>query len=409
MTYKEQYLAALAEAKALVDNPAATDRDLDAAREKFEEAKEYGAKADAAVEGDMLRKEIAEAFVSSNEEPKGHAEKKAASLGDHFIKNAGDRLGLQAKRNQMQISTPEFKAASAPQLSPAAGTIPVSAYGTTFDRSIVNQKRESLVVADVMGSIGITGSSLTYLVEKINRIAEGGVTSVAEGGKKPYIRYDSLDLVTESLKKIAVLNKQAEEMMSDYEFIKTYIDNMLVYDLSLKEENDLLNGDGLGSNVKGLLSRSGLQSYDIDAGKELDGIATAMAMVPRATGFSADAIILHDEDYLTIKLAKDSNNQYYAGGPFSGQYGQGGILLNPSPWGLKAVTTSAIAKGTYALGAFKQGAIVVRNGGVRVDSTNTNVDDFENNLVTLRAEERLGLMVPRPAAFVTGAFSAPVG
>nr|WP_256974347.1 phage major capsid protein [Corynebacterium diphtheriae] len=42
----------------------------------------------------------------------------------------------------------------------------------------------------------------------------------------------------------------------------------------------------------------------------------------------------------------------------------------------------------------------MRKGGVRVDSANTNADDFENNLVTLRAEERLGLIVPLPAAFV---------
>ncbi|WP_281247321.1 phage major capsid protein [Corynebacterium phocae] len=54
---------------------------------------------------------------------------------------------------------------------------------------------------------------------------------------------------------------------------------------------------------------------------------------------------------------------------------------------------------------FRQGATVLRKGGIRVDARDSNVDDFEKNLVTLRAEERLGLMVPRPAAFVTGSIN----
>jgi len=49
---------------------------------------------------------------------------------------------------------------------------------------------------------------------------------------------------------------------------------------------------------------------------------------------------------------------------------------------------------------FRQASTVYRKGGVTVSSTNSNVDDFENNIVTVRAEERLGLAVRVPAAFV---------
>lgn len=111
--------------------------------------------------------------------------------------------------------------------------------------------------------------------------------------------------------------------------------------------------------------------------------------------------MINPADYNKLRLAKDSNGQYFGGGYFGNPYAApGGIALNPAVWGLTTVVTPAVPVGTAVVGAFKQGATVLRKDGLRVDSTNTNVDDFENNLITLRAEERLGLEIQRPAAFV---------
>lgn len=61
--------------------------------------------------------------------------------------------------------------------------------------------------------------------------------------------------------------------------------------------------------------------------------------------------------------------------------------------------TTATTAGTIIVGAFKTCASVVSRGGVSVEMTNTNEDDFVKNLVTIRAEERLALAVRRPAGF----------
>jgi HK97 family phage major capsid protein len=156
------------------------------------------------------------------------------------------------------------------------------------------------------------------------------------------------------------------------------------------------------------LNRSGIQT---EAGAtnadNLDAIFRASTKVQVATGFATDGIVIHPNDFQTFRLKKDNNLQYYAGGPFTGAYGEypagpnGGYLpLNPALWGFPTVVSPAIAQGTVLVGAFKQAATVYRKGSVVVSSTNSNVNDFEKNLVTIRAEERLALAVRVPAAFV---------
>ena len=346
----------------------------------------------------------------------GNAAAEAKSLGDHFIKNAPaaelKRLGNDMHQ-KVEFSVAEFEAKAA---SDPASTLSLAeefrdGYGTTWQRSIVNQRRERLVAADLMGSATVTTPVIKYLVEKANRLVEGAPATVAEGAAKPYVRFDTFDIITETLAKIAALTKLTDEMIEDYGFVADWINNQLIYELSVVEEQQLLNGDGAGNNLTGLLKREGLQVHNIEsdtAADQFDGLFMAMQNVPQATNLTADALVINPVDYVRLRLAKDGNGQYLAGGPFQGQYGNGGVLINPPVWSLRTVDTNAVPVGTYVLGAFRQGATVLRKGGVRVDATNLNDTDFENNLVTLRAEERLGLMVPLPAAFVTGKLGTAV-
>lgn len=62
------------------------------------------------------------------------------------------------------------------------------------------------------------------------------------------------------------------------------------------------------------------------------------------------------------------------------------------------MVTTAVGAGTALIGT-SSAAQVWRKGGLTVEATNSNEDDFLKNLVTIRAEERLGLAVYRPVAF----------
>jgi HK97 family phage major capsid protein len=73
-------------------------------------------------------------------------------------------------------------------------------------------------------------------------------------------------------------------------------------------------------------------------------------------------------------------------------------------WGLPVVDTPAMAVDSFLVGAFRFGATLYDRMGVEILISTENADDFEKNLATMRAEERIALAVKRPASFVVGDF-----
>lgn len=332
----------------------------------------------------------------------------AKSLGDHFVKSAGSSL-QSSKGRTFQVSATEFKAADTVQVT-GGNTGWAGPFLTDLDRSIVTGVRRRLTIEDLLGSESLSGSALTYFVE--SALVEGGFGIVGENGQKPQLHFGDPTPVTEALAKIAGFIKESDELIEDLPFLKSAIDGRLLYQLGLFIEDQLLNGIGTGGNIRGILNRVGIQTQDrgtlADTLSEPDALFSAITKVETGSGLSADGMVLNPVDYQRLRLSKDGNDQYYGGGFFSGQYGQGGIMEQPPVWGLRTVVTPAIAVGTALVGAFGQAGSTVSKGGVRVDATNTEGNDFTNNRITVRAERRLLLAVRRPAGFVKVALAAPV-
>jgi len=117
--------------------------------------------------------------------------------------------------------------------------------------------------------------------------------------------------------------------------------------------------------------------------------------------FEPDAIVLNPLDWQTIRLSKDANGQYYAGGPFTGAYAVGGYSVAGFLWGKPVIETTAIAQGTGLVGAFRTGGQIFRRMGLTMEMTNSDASDFQYNRIAIRAEERLALVIYRPLAFCT--------
>ena len=414
MNLKEQRAAAF---KAAQDLLAKDDYDEAEVEAKMAEVKDLDARIARAAKGSDLLRQLGDlgGDDQGDQREKGLQET-AATLGDHFVKSIYQDVKSNLGKSGYVARTPEWngpesKAATDTQGSGTVFNTPVL---TTFDRTIVQAVRPELVITDLLGSGSIAGTAISYFIEQ--GPVEGAFTTVAEGAAKPQLHFPDPITASDAVKKIAGFIKFTDEMLEDLGFVVSEINTRLLYELAKFEENQIFNGDGVGTNLLGLLNRSGIQLMSRNGGvaanpsddeSVADAIFRAATAVRTGSGLEPDGIAINPLVYQALRLSKDANGQYHGGGFFQGQYGNGGILLNPPIWGLRTVVTPSIAQGTAVVGAFRQSATVYRKGGVRVESTNSHADDFTTNKVTVRAEERLALAVRKPAGIVKLDLSTP--
>jgi len=167
--------------------------------------------------------------------------------------------------------------------------------------------------------------------------------------------------VTESTKVIAHFFKASRQILSDFPQLASIINQRGLYGLKLVEENQLLNGDGTGQNLSGLVANSTAYAAPFDpAGTEtgIDVIRLAMLQVVLAE-YAADGIVMHPSDWTRLELLKDTTGRYIIGNP------QGTIA--PTLWGLPVIATPAMTVDKFMVGCFQQGATLYDRMSARVE------------------------------------------
>ena len=358
--------------KAAVEKGEKTADDLQQATDAV---KDLQAKIKAAEAADKILNDI-----GTPEEKEGEKPKQAKNLGENFVNFVkANQIG-----KKFNVVAPEFKTYSDVQKTPT--TSGVSAYATTYDRNVVTAPRVGLVIRDLFAAETISGSTLVYLVEGA---IEGAPAATNEGAKKPQVHFADPTPKTVSLAKIACFIKESDEYIHDYAFLASAINGRLLYHLQLVEQNKLVYDL---SQTSGIQSDSTHWTAVSSATAIADLILQAAMDVQEQSGFAADAIVINPADWYTLRVAKDGQSRYYGEGFFGSQN-------IPNLWGIPVCVTTAVSAGTIIVGAFKTCGSVVQSGGIGLDATNTDQDDFVKNLMTIRCEERLALAVRRPKGF----------
>lgn len=186
-------------------------------------------------------------------------------------------------------------------------------------------------------------------------------------------------------------------VLADEPQLRSIIDNELLYGLRLQEDYQILQGDGTGENLLGILNTSGVQNYALgDSGVASDTKADAIrraATLAFLAYYEPSGVVMHPNDWESIELTKNSQGTYL----FAVSMQVGG---EARIWRMPIIDTPAMPAGQALVGAFGTGAQLYDREQANIRISEQHADFFVRNAIVILAEQRLALAVKRPESFV---------
>ncbi len=268
-------------------------------------------------------------------------------------------------------------------------------------RDLFPTRTTTAAVIEYFRQLGFTTLDASHGVNSASSVAE---RSGGAFGAKPQ---SSFAFVGEQapVRTLAHWEAAHRNVLADEPQLRSIIDNELMYGLRLLEDSQILNGDGVGENLLGVLQTPGIQTYSWSTGLTTPVPDTKADALRRAATLSFLAyyeptgIVLHPNDWEDIELTKDTNGQYL----IAVSVAMGG---EPKVWRMPIVDTPAIAAGTALVGAFGTGAQLYDREQASIRISEQHSDFFVRNAIVILAEQRLALAVKRPEAFVEVTFDS---
>lgn len=262
---------------------------------------------------------------------------------------------------------------------------------------IVAPPERRMTVRDLL-TPGRTASNAIQFVQETGFV--NNAETVGEGLLKPQSDI-KFDLMTRPVATIAHWVQASKQILADAPMLQSYVDGRLRYGLAYAEELQLLKGDGTGTNLLGLIPQA--VAYNpplaIPAGSTMiDQLRYAMLQAVLAE-YPATGHILNPIDWARIETMKNDIGEYIIGNAADG--------ASPRLWRLPVVETPAMTVNKFLTGAFKLAAQLFDREDANVQLSTDDRDNFVRNLVTILAEERMGLAVYRPEALIYGDFTVP--
>lgn len=243
---------------------------------------------------------------------------------------------------------------------------------------------------------GTTESNLIEWVRELVYTSNADV--VSEGALKPQsdITYERVDV---PVRTIAHWIRASKQVLADFKQLQTLINGRLRWGLKIKEEDELLFGDGTGEHLLGLIPQATPYNTGLNRPGDtyIDTIRHAILQV-RLAFYPASGVVMSPTDWHHLELTKDNENRYLIASPTA--------RTPPMIWGQPVVESDGMSLGDFLVGAFRMAATVFDREEAGILLSTEDQDNFVRNLVTILVEERLALAVTRPAAFVHGEFPA---
>ena len=284
-------------------------------------------------------------------------------------------------------------------------------FGTVQRDPIVIQPKRTKRVRDLFPTRTTTAAIIEYFrmtgfTNNAAAVAERNAGNTAFAAKPQSSM--SFEGVQTSVKTLAHWEAAHRNVLADEPQLRSIIDNELMYGLRLQEDAQILNGDGTGENLLGVLQTPGIQTYNWSDGaySATAGLSDSKADAIRRAAtlsflayYEPSGVVLHPNDWEDLELTKDGNGQYL----IAVSVAMGG---EPKVWRLPVVETPAMTEGEALVGSFGQGAQLYDREQASIRISEQHADFFIRNAIVILAEQRLALAVKRPESFVKVSFDA---
>lgn len=253
-------------------------------------------------------------------------------------------------------------------------------------------------IADLMPQTTINQAAVPYMRETVNNQA---AAETAEGALAPEA---SLSFTEDSapVRKIPVILPVTEEILQDEALVRGHINNRLPQFIAMREDSQLINGDGTGQNLQGILGLSGIdatttysKSGDTTGALALESVFHGIMRVAESF-LQADSALMALGTWERIRLAKDGQGRYLIA-PATDS-------ATPRVWGLRIVTNQnmpaeAAANKPILVGAFATASQIWRRQAITLSVSDSHTDNFARGILVIKATSRLAVTHYRPAGY----------
>lgn len=247
-------------------------------------------------------------------------------------------------------------------------------------------------LSDLLPRIGVSTGSVEY-VQDTSPLADmaNKAVEVTEGSAKPQAGL-TLSVVIEPIATVAAWANITRQIAADLPQIQGYLDGRLRYSLKRRLDLQMINGDGILPNIKGLKNRTGILTYAPGGAEERAiSIRHAITLMEQAEAVP-EIIAINPADAEIFDLT-----HYAAAGLHATNDFTGGVTNPPSrtAWGMTQVHSNAVTSGTCLLIDPMAVSILDRMQPTAY-MTDSHASNFTANILTLLLELRAGLAVFAP-------------
>jgi HK97 family phage major capsid protein len=206
-------------------------------------------------------------------------------------------------------------------------------------------------------------------------------------------------LETMPVSTIAHWIKISKQLAADAPALAAYVNTRMRYGVDLRVETQLVVGNGTPPNISGVYKAGNFTAHGytnaaltaISANlKKFVLIRKTMADL-QVAGYTPDAIVLNPADWATMEIELLTT---VAGQTLRSVDEMG----RPRLFGLPVIQAIGMTADNFLVGRFSEAYMIYNREGVVVEMSDSDGDNFQRNLITLRAERRLALVTEKPAA-----------